>query len=275
MARKKPAEQAQDAGAVATLPANAPKGADLNAEVDEALDALVVENIDCPMMYELAAAELIDLREMYKRLEEKRFAITRPMDAAKQLVLDLFKPALARIDARVQTLKAGMLGYEQSEKRKAAAKQALLDKIALDQRAALAAEQAKQAEEARLQSERAAQLMSAGGDSTAIAEALDQAEQAQEMASALQQTTMVVSAATAATNVPTVAGVVSADVWKARVTDMAALLRFIADHPEHHEWIDLKMSGLHELAKSQRTAMRIPGVEPYEEQTIAARRRAA
>jgi len=275
MARKKAEEKEQDAGAVAILPADVPKSADLIAEVDEALGSLIVENIDSPMMYELAAAELVDLQATRKAIEDRRFSITRPLDAAKKAAMDLFRPSLERIDAKISSIKGGMLGFEQSEKRKAAAKQALLDKIALDQRTALAAEQTKQAEEARLQNERAAQLMSTGGDSAAIAEALDQAEQAQEMASALQQTTMVVSAATAATNVPTVAGVVSADVWKARITDMAALLRFIADHPEYHEWIELKMSGLHEIAKSQRTAMRIPGVEPYEEQTIAARRRAA
>lgn len=276
MARsKKAAEKEQDADAVATLPAGAPKSTDLSAEVDETLNSLIVETIDSPMMYELAAAELVDLQAKRKEIEDKRFSITRPMDAAKKAVMDLFKSPIERLDAKISGIKAGMLAFEQSEKRKAAAQQALLDKIALDQRTALAAEQAKQAEEARLQSERAAQLMSAGGDSATIAEALDQAEKAQEMASALQQTTMVVSAATAATNVPTVAGIVSADVWKARVTDMAALLHFIADHPEYHEWVELKMSGLHEMAKSQRTAMRIPGAEPYEEQTIAARRRAA
>lgn len=279
MASKKPPKSgttaANDEGAadLVALPANAPNGTDLMAEVNTACDALFVTTIDSPMMYELAAAELQDLQAKYKALEDKRFGITRPMDAAKKAVMALFNPALARLETAINGLKGSMLVYDKEAKRKAAVQQALLDQIAENQRKALAAEQAKQAEEARAQSERAAQLM-ASGDSAGVAEALTLAENAQEMASALSQSSAVVSAATAATNVPTIAGITSADVWKARVTDTAALLRYIADHPEYHDWIEFKMSGLHEMAKSQRTAMRVPGVEPFEEARIAARKAA-
>jgi DNA-binding helix-hairpin-helix protein with protein kinase domain len=267
---------ANDGGAadLAVLPADAPKGTDLMAEAATVCESLCVTVIDSPIMYELAATELQELQAKYKALEDKRFAITRPMDAAKKAVMSLFNPALDRLNTAITGLKASMLEYDREEKRKAAIKQQLLDKIAADQKAALAAEAARQAEEARVQSERAAQLMEKG-DSAGFNEAMTAAETAQEMAAALSQTGAVVSAATALTAVPTVAGITTADVWKARVTDLPALLRFVADHPEYHDWIEVKMTGLHDMAKAQRTELRVPGVEAFEESRIAAARKAA
>lgn len=271
--KKQKPESAEKDGAAAelvVLPASAPKGTDLMAEVTAAVSGLVVSTIDSPIMYELAAVELQELQAKLKEIEDKRFGITRPMDAAKKAVLDLFRPATNLLEEQIKLLKGSMLSYDQEQKRKAAIQQALLDKIAADNRAALAAEAAKQAEEARAQSERAAQAM-AKGDSAEFDEAMSAAEAAQEMASALGQTAQVVSAATAATNVPTVEGIATADVWKARITDLPALLRFIAEHPEYHDWVEVRMTGLNEMAKAQRDAMRVPGVAPFEETRIAAR----
>lgn len=275
MATRKPkaasADKGDEVAELVVLPATAPKGTDLMTDVQSTLDGLMVATIDSPIMFELAGAELQELQAKYKDLEDKRFAITRPMDAAKKAVMELFKPALTLLDGQIGALKGSMLTYTREEQRKAAVKQALLDKIAADQRAALAAEQARQAEEVNKQTALAAQLMEAGGDSAAIAEALDKAEQSQEMVAALGQTVEVVSAATAATNVPTVEGVTTADVWKARVTDLPALLRYIADHPDCLDWVEIKMTGLNDLAKAQRDALRIPGVEAFEEARISAR----
>lgn len=277
MASKKPkagAEAANDAELVVApspLPATTPKAEELLTIADDACNGVFVTTIDSPMMYELAGAELVDLQETYKRLEEQRLAITRPMDAAKKLIMDLFRKPLERLDAQIKLLKGSMLTYDQEQKRKAAVQQALLDKIATEQRAQLAAESARQAALAQAEHDRAKSLMESG-DTEGVNEALTAAETAHDMAVALQQTTAVVSAATAATNVPTVEGITTADVWKARVTDLPALLRFIADNPKYHDWIEVKMMGLNELAKAQRTELRIPGVEPYEEARIAAAR---
>ncbi|MEJ7804306.1 MAG: hypothetical protein WKG03_00070 [Telluria sp.] len=272
MASKKQLAANDDAADVpGVLPANAPKGTDLMVEATTACDAVVAVTIDCPMMYELAGVELVDLQAALKKLNDSRFSITRPMDAAKTAVMNLFRSPVDMVEAKIKVLKAAMLTYEAEQKRKAAIKQQLLDKIANEQRAQLAAESARQAEEARKQSELAVTLMDAG-DSAGVAAALTAAEAAQEMSCALQQTTAVVSAATAATNVPTVEGITTADVWKARVLDLPALLRFIADNPAYHDWIEIKMTGLNDMAKAQRDALRIPGVEAFEESRIAASR---
>lgn len=274
MASKPPktadATAANDAD-LAAIPAVTLKAPELMAAADTICDALFVTTIDGPMMYQLAAAELVDLQAKYKEIEDQRFSITRPMDAAKKAVMALFSPPLVRINGAITKLKTAMLEYEQEEKRKAAIRQVALDQIAANTRAALEKEQAKQDEEARTQAAHALKLMESG-DSAGVAEALTKAEHAQEMASALQQSTGVVSAATAATGIPMVAGITSADVWKAAVTDKAALLRYIADHPEYHDWVEFKMSDLHEMAKSQRDAMRVPGVKPFQEARLSAAR---
>jgi len=277
MASKKPkagTEAANDAALVveaAPLPAGTPKAEELWELVEGTCSGMFVTVIDSPMMYELAGVELVELQATYKRIEDKRFSITRPMDAAKKIVMDLFKPSLERLDGQIKLLKASMLTYDQEEKRKAAAKQALLDKIAAEQRAALAAEAEREAAAAAAEHERAKALLAAG-NTEGVAEALTKAEEAQERAVALKETTAIVTAATAARNVPTVEGITTAEVWKARVTDLPALLRFIADNPQYHDWIEVKMTGPNELAKAQRTELRIPGVEAYEEARIAAAR---
>lgn len=273
MASKSPAKASASKAELVVLPAAAPDGKALMTEAITVCESVIVTTIDSPMMYELAAAELVDLQATYKKLEDQRFGITRPMDAAKKAVMDLFKSPLERVAEKILSVKAAMLEYDREEKRKAAVKQQLLDKIAADQRRALAEEQARQAAEAQAQHERAQQLLESG-NTEGVDEALSKAEAAHEMAVALAETTQVVSAATAATNVPTVAGITTADVWKARVTDLPALLRFIAERPEYHNWVELKMTGLHDMAKAQRDALRIPGVEAFEEARIAASRTA-
>lgn len=265
------ANDASAGGELVVLPAATPTQWELMDAAKTAVDSVIPSALDSPMMYELRGAELVDLQAVLKKLNDQRFTITRPMDAAKNAVMALFRGPVELVEAKIKTIKAELLAYDAEQKRKAAIQQQLLDKIAADQRTLLAAESERQAQEARAQSELAASLI-ASGTTEGVTEALDAAEAAQEMATAYQQTTHVVSAATAATNVPTVAGISTADVWKARVTDLPALLRFIADNPQYHEWVELKMTGLHDMAKAQRTELRVPGVEPFEEARIAASR---
>ena len=274
MATRKPKAANDEAAALAepvVLPATAPKETDLMAVATTVCEAVVVATIDSPMMYQLAGVELVELQDALKKLNDQRFSITRPMDAAKAAVMNLFRSPTEMIEAKIKALKAAMLSFDQAQKQKAAAQQALLDKIAEGQRAELARQAEAQAKLAAEEHERAKALMAAG-DTEGVAAALTAAEEAHNTAMALHQTTGIVTAATAATNVPTVEGITTADVWKARITDLPALLRFIADNPKYHDWIEVKMTGLNDLAKAQRTELRIPGVEPYEEARIAAAR---
>jgi hypothetical protein len=268
MASRKPkadaAPAANDPAAeLVVLPATAPKETDLMAVANAACDGVVAITIDSPMMYELAGVELVELQTALTAMNDQRFSITRPMDAAKAAVMNLFRSPTAILEAKIKAIKASMLAYTQAQQR-----------IADEQKAALARQAQEQAQVAAQEHERAQALMDSG-NTEGVAEALTKAEEAHNRSVALQQTTGIVVAATAATNVPTVGGITTAEVWKARVTDPAALLRYIADHPEYLDWIEFKMTGLNDMAKSQRTELRIPGVEAFEEARISASRKAA
>lgn len=249
----------------------APQAATLMAAAD-AVNAVVVGiKIDSQMMYEYAAVELVDLAEKRKALEEQRFAITRPMDTSKANTIALFKPALERMDKAIAALKAEMLTFAQAEKAKQAAAQKLLDEQAEAERKRVEQTRVAQAAEAEKQSKIAADLMSAG-TTEGVSEALDAAENAQSMAATLAQVGSVISAPTVAIGVRRVAGVGLSGSWKARITDPHALIKYLAEHPEYIDhWVEFSATALNNLAKAQRDAMRIPGVEAYEDESIRAR----
>ena len=69
----------------------------------------------------------------------------------------------------------------------------------------------------------------------------------------------------------TVAGIGSRGVWRARVTDLAALVKHVAEHPELINTIEANMPALNALARAQREAMRLPGVVAYEERSMTRR----
>jgi protein subunit release factor A len=55
----------------------------LNTDAQASLDMAEAWEIDSPEMYELAAAELKDIKARMSRLEEQRKAITKPLDDAR------------------------------------------------------------------------------------------------------------------------------------------------------------------------------------------------
>lgn len=227
--------------------------------------------IDSPMMFELAGVELMELTGKYKELEEKRLKITRPMDEAKKNVMALFKPALERMEQGVGILKGAMLTYQTAEKKKAQAAQAILDEAARKERTRVQSEQREQEEQARQQQKLAADLNAAGQCEDA-AQAAAKGETAQIMAATLESTAIVISAPVVESEARKVSGISFSGTWKAKVTDKAALLKYLSENPAYLDWVDVKLAPLHGMAKAQKGAMRIPGVEAYEEANISARR---
>ena len=62
---------------------------------------------------------LIVLRQAYKTAEEKRVAITRPLDETKKRVMDLFRPHLARLDTLIGVLSLRLSEYQLAKQRAA------------------------------------------------------------------------------------------------------------------------------------------------------------
>jgi len=109
-------------------------------ETSGTLDCAKEIVITSQAMFDLAADELKTIKARAKELEEKRIAITKPMDVAKKLVMDLFRKPLAYLNEAENTLKNGMLEYSNEQERLRKEEQARLDAAAKAERERLEAE---------------------------------------------------------------------------------------------------------------------------------------
>jgi hypothetical protein len=71
---------------------------------------------------------------------------------------------------------------------------------------------------------------------------------------------------------PKVNGVSSREIWKADVTDLAALVKYVATRPDLVNLLLPNLPAINAQARSLRSAMNIPGVRVWAETNIAARR---
>lgn len=81
-------------------------------------------------VYEAAAKILSDVKAKYKELDEKRKSITKPMDAAKDAVMDVYKPKLDLLKTTENSIKKMMVDYDTEQERKAAQQQRELQELA-------------------------------------------------------------------------------------------------------------------------------------------------
>jgi membrane protein involved in colicin uptake len=254
--------------------------------------------IDSPEMAQEAASELGRIKARWNQLEEQRTSIVAPALQIQRNTNALFKEPMETLKQAETIIKQAIGRYQEAERqriereRRAAEEAARIEREKVEaearKRQAEAEAQARAAREAEEAAERALQAeMEAArrGDEEAAAKAraeADAAEQsrltavameahAQAEAQTLELTAAVTTAAAPATTATRLAGVSSSKPWKARVTDKAALLRFIADNPEYLDWVDVKMTGLNGLAKAQKGAMRVPGAEAYQDIVIGSR----
>lgn len=247
-----------------------PDGAVMLKSADGALLVARQFVIDGPDMFEIAAGELREVKGKYKALEEQRLGITRDMDTAKKKVMDLFRPALERLTQVEGAYKGAMLEYQKVEQTKARAEQAKADALARAERQRFEAIAREQAAEATKLQDQADALVKAG-NVAAAAEVAAQAEMAQINAAMMETTALVIAAPVSVSAAPKVSGVTFNSIWKGLVTDKAVLLAHIATHPELLDWVDIKPTPINQMAKALKTAMRIPGVEAYEEAGISSR----
>lgn len=192
--------------------------------------------------YQNAADLLADIKRRGKALEEKRKAITAPLDAAKKAAMDMFRPAVDAIDAFEKSVKDKMAGFVREQER-----------IRRETEAAAAEKARKEQEKLLAQAEKAA-----------AAGKLEKAE-------ALELQAASTVAVTPAIEAPVAAGAHARRVWKARLTDKMALIQAVADGRASPELLDFNQSVGNGLAKALKSGMNIPGLESYEDISIAAR----
>ncbi|MBC3906241.1 hypothetical protein [Undibacterium umbellatum] len=256
--------------------------------------------INSPMMYEVAASELQSLQTKLEELNNKRFAVTRPMDAAKKNVMELFRAPTERCEVAITHLKNAMLTFSKAEREKAAAAQKEADELARQERLKLeqkareeqaeadrkAREIADAEQKARAIVQQAANA-AAAGDRVAEERANEElllinqtkataeAEQQHAMARvALSQTVAaVMSAPVVASITPKIAGVSTSAPWTAEVTDLFALVRFVAANPAYISFLQANLVPIKQQAKALQINCRIDGVRVFQEERLTSRRK--
>jgi hypothetical protein len=214
---------------------------------DAALESARAIEIDGPQMYEVAGQELVAINSQIKTLDEKRKEITRPLDQAKQAVMDLFKPAIDRRTEACGIIRAAMAKWYAAEEQRKREAQARLD-------AEARAERERKAKEA-------ADLAAAGKP---------------EEAAAAQVESEIVCAPTVVTTVPKVAGVAMKETWECEIVDKVARLAYLVEHPDEIDaFIEFKLAPHHSLARTYHDKLALPGLKAVKHLSPSASRRAA
>ena len=227
--------------------------------------------VDSTATYDIANSMLGEVKAAYKALEDKRISLVDPLNQVVKSLNTMFKGPLDACKEAESTLKIKMIAYTNEQRRIEAEARAKAEEAARAEQARLAEEARAHAEEARKQAEEA-EIAEKYGDQAAVDQARAKAEQASAEASALATSAAVITA-------PVVQafqhakGVSISGAWKARVTDKAALVSYIAAHPEYLHLVDVPAAGINALAKAMKENIgSIQGLEAEFTETL---RRAA
>ncbi|MCA3230971.1 MAG: hypothetical protein INH06_01420, partial [Cupriavidus sp.] len=178
------------------------------------------------------------------------------------------------------TLKGAMLTYDREQQRKAEEARREAERKAREERERIEAEAREAARKAKEEADliaKEAEAAAAAGDNVKAEELAIRAENtvaagaAEAEAIAITAEMVVAAPVPIATAAPKISGLSTRQNWKARCTDKMALIRFIAEHPEHQHLLDINQSALNQLAKAQKDAMKLPGVEAYPDAVMSAR----
>lgn len=222
---------------------------------------------------EFAANECIRLNSLASRLETERLKITRPMDAAKQAVMDFFRPRAEQLTGAVMSIKRAMRVWDDEQERIRLEEQRRQEEIARRERERLQREADERQREADRKAAEERQAAEAARSAGNIAEAekhdrkADQVEQrAAERVEVLQERASTVVAPVIPTAAPKVSGVSGRLVWKYRVKDINLVPR------EYMKLDEQKTGG---VVRAMKGDTNIPGIEVYSERDYAASRRGA
>lgn len=255
------------------LHVDAPEEAALVSQANGMLELVTGLAIDSPVLYEMAAGELQSIKKRAKELDDERKSITRPLDAAKRRIMDLYERPLSILGQAERLLKGAMASYHAEQERKRIAEQKARDEEARAVREAQEAEARRLQEEAATNAAKADELAAAGN----IEAAADLADQAAEQLHAAAETAAVASMVVAApviAETPKVSGVSFRDHWTADVLDKMALVRFVASNEHFAHVLDVNLGALQKIAAAQKETFAIPGCKANCEKILASRRAA-
>jgi len=208
----------------------------------ERAQALAVTN---SVTYTMAGELLLGIKDLRKRIVETFGPhCKRAFEAHRALVAEQKQAEAPLMDAE-RIIKDRLVTYDQAQERIRREEQARLEAIAR-----------QHAEERQLAEALAAEAAGDNAEADAIIN-----ETPAPIVVQVEKTT------------PVVAGVSFRETWAAEVTDLAALVRFVAGSPSHANLLLANTTALNGLARSLKSAMAIPGVRSVATRDVAAGRR--
>lgn len=220
-----------------------PDRAELAAEYSPLVAQAESVTVTCVEEHGAAQSYLADLARAKRRVEERLNPIIKSAHEAHRGLTALRGDLIKPLDAARRVVSSKLDVYEREQRR-------------------IADEQRRQAEEAARKAAEERQLQ----DAIAAEEAGDSAEAEAILDEQVPEPVVAVPTQTAK-----VAGVTTQERWHAEVVDMIGLVRHVAENPEWIALLEPAMPQLNGLARSQRGAMRIPGVRAVAETVRAVR----
>lgn len=216
-----------------TLPATTePTKEQLAKETNPILINAKAIKIDGQMMFEIATEEVRAIKRKISDLEERRKAITRPLDEAKKSAMDLFRTPISTLEEAERIIKRTMLTYTTEQENKAREERKLAEAAAEKERNRLAAE--------------AAEAEQQGDIATAIT---------------LQETAEMITAHTPTVSTPKASGATTTKRWSAEVVDKEAFIRHALENPEYFDMVTIDMLPLNRMAVAMKDKLNIPGIK--------------
>lgn len=220
--------------------------------------------------YSLAAEELQAVKRRINALEEQRTAITGPINAGLRAVNALFKGPAEVLGQAESAWKRAMLAWTDEQARIAAEHRRRAEEAAAAERRRLEAEAAERQAEAQRKAEEAAAAQKAG-DAQAAALAQAATDRAHAEAQTVAETAQMVIAPVLAVAKPAAKGIATTTRIDFEVTDLFALVKHIAAHPELLALVRADDVKLRAYVRGLGAACNLPGVRVFEDRGISAR----
>lgn len=240
-------------------PAAPPKPVvELTQQAVEQLGIAEAYEIDSREMYEIGSDALREIRRLEDATEAQRTAITKPLNESLRQVNGMFKPITEKLDQAKRMLTRKMIGFEDAERARVAALEA----------AALAEREKRMAESNQRLAEVEAKVEA--GEATTM-----------DLVEAQVEATVATIAPVGHTEAPVSrGGHARVDDWGIEITDMPALLRFVADAIERGDdgfaaaipQDAVRITPFKAVAKASGGKRQIPGIRFIHKPRIAARK---
>jgi hypothetical protein len=206
---------------------------ELRGRSESALASAKSFQITVPSEYEAATEALFEVKSRWRRIDEIRKSLVKPIDEARKRVQDFFRLPMEHLEEAEVVLKRKLGAYQEEQERARREAQHVADELARKERERLERQAAK-------------------------AEAKGDHEKAARIESVAQQ----VVAPIVESEVPKVAGLTTREVWKFVVRDPELLPR---------RYLMVNEAEIRKVVNAMKGETSIPGVHVYPDKSQAAR----